>query len=64
MEWSELEGSWILEDWNLKLIVREAKCTTIMDRNGKYEYNKPVTDLQKSNHKLYKKLGRNNRDDK
>ena len=58
MIWSELESQWVLEDWDLLLVIKNEKCVSIVPRAAGYEYNKPVTELQKNNHKLYKKLGR------
>ncbi len=64
MIWSELESCWVLEDWDLILVIKNEKCVSIVPRATGYEYNKPVTELQKSNHKLYIKLGRRKDDGK
>jgi len=58
MEWSELECVWVLEGWNLVLVIKNDKCVTIAPKSIGYKHSKPVSLLQKSNHKLYMKLGR------
>ena len=57
MAWHPIKERWVLEDFKAELVIKNGKVVTIIINEDRNVYDKPVTELQKTNHKVYKRLG-------